>query len=135
MVNGLMSQLVTQVMKRPLGFCGHDDAFKVDLQHHGVDHHPDEYRDGDGHVGIGKPVQKRRNTRQKTTDQDTRRHAENDPHSEIFFKKPIPALFSFSIRFSYHFLVGINPLPCMLPLCACPRHAPAALAASLSSSR
>ncbi len=92
-------------LDEPVGHPGHvqslgvlpdiPDALEVHLEHHGVDHQPDQDGDGDGHIGILKSPQEGRNARQVLPDQHTRGHAQQHPQGQVFFKEANAALFLF----------------------------------------
>ncbi len=91
MVNGFIS-IDHQVTTRPFGFFHVDDAGKIDLQHHRVNHQPDKNRHRNRNVGVLEPSQEFRNRRQKLADEDTVPMHNITQTVRYFSKKLMPLL-------------------------------------------
>ena len=88
---------------RTLAYVHH--ALEVDLQHHGVDHHPNQDGDRYRHIGVFPLAERSRESRDEIADSYARYDAKRDPNAQIFLKKTyrpdfIVSLFHLSSVFS-----------------------------------
>src|SRR5450759_212716 len=75
------------------------DAAEVDLQHHGIDHEPDEDGHRQGDTIHGQLVEGAYDPWQKTTQDDAGDHASRDPQTQVLLKDAQTSLaFHFDLR-------------------------------------